>query len=243
MIKLNILYEDDSIVVINKDAGMLTVADRWNHTSVHLQSLLRQRYGEIFTIHRLDKDTSGIICFAKNAEVHKILSEQFETREVEKHYIALVNGHLSEDGYIDQPLVSSESKPGTMIIHKKGKPSYTTYRIVETYSLFTIVDVQIHTGRMHQIRVHFAHIGHPLFIDPIYGKRENFYLSELKGRKYRTGKFTENEENPLITRLTLHSQKLVLKHPISGENMEFKADIPKDIKALINQFNKMEKKK
>ena len=243
MSKLDIIYEDDSIVVINKEAGMLTVADRWNHISVHLQSILRKKYGDIFTIHRLDKDTSGVICFAKNAEVHKILNEQFETREVEKYYVALVSGELTEDGFIDQPLVPSETRPGTTIIHRKGKPSYTSYKIVENYSLFTMVDVRIHTGRMHQIRAHFAYIGHPLFIDPVYGKRENFFLSELKGRKYREGKFSATEEKPLISRLTLHSSKLLIEHPITKEKMEFKAEIPKDIRALTNQFNKIEKKK
>jgi 23S rRNA pseudouridine1911/1915/1917 synthase len=241
--KLDIIYEDDSIVVINKEAGMLTVADRWIHNSVHLQSILRKKYGEIYTIHRLDKETSGVICFAKNADVHKILSEQFETREVEKYYLALVSGELTEDGFIDQPLVPSETRPGTTIIHRKGKPSYTSYKVVENYSLFTVVDVRIHTGRMHQIRVHFAFIGHPLFIDSVYGRREHFMLSELKGRKYKAGKFTETDEKPLMSRLTLHSSRLILEHPITKQKMEFKAEIPKDIKALIHQFDKYDKKK
>jgi 23S rRNA pseudouridine1911/1915/1917 synthase len=235
--QLEIIYEDESIVLINKPSGLLTVADRFQIESHHLQSILRKKYGEIFTVHRLDRDTSGLICFAKNAEVHKILSEQFEHRDIEKYYVALVEGSVPASGEIDEPLVMSETKPGTMKVHKKGKPSLTTYELVKDYELFSHVDIRIHTGRMHQIRVHFNHIGHPLFIDPVYGKREMFMLSELKGKKFKMGKFSE-EEKPLITRLTLHSSKLVFTHPLTNEKMTFEAPLPKDIKALINQADK-----
>lgn len=234
--KLDILYEDDHMVVINKEAGMLTVADRWNQQSLHLQSYLRNKYGEIFTIHRLDKDTSGVICFAKNAEAHKILSEKFETRDIDKTYIALVSGSLEDEGEIDAPLVLSETKPGTTIVHKKGKPSFTTYKVINRYSLFSTVEVKIHTGRMHQIRVHMAHIGCPLFIDPVYGRRSEFFLSEIKGRRYRQGKFSEENERPLMSRLSLHSLRLSFDHPVTGEQMIFEAPLPKDIKAVIKQM-------
>lgn len=237
MSQIEILYEDDHLVVVNKSAGMLTVADRFQQESVHLQSLLRKKYGEIFTVHRLDKDTSGLVVFAKNAECHRILSMAFEERDVHKIYYAIVDGQLAEEGSIDEPLALSESRPGTMKVYKKGKPSLTTFKTLERYEWFSVAEVTLHTGRMHQIRVHMAHIGHPLFIDPIYGRRDAFYLSEWKGRKYKSGKFSD-EERPLIARLTLHAWKLDFNHPFTGEKMHMEAPIPKDLRALINQAKK-----
>jgi 23S rRNA pseudouridine1911/1915/1917 synthase len=234
---IDIIYEDEDIVVLNKEAGMLTVADRFQIESYHLQSALKKKYGEIFTIHRLDRDTSGVICFAKNAESHKILSEKFEHREIEKYYVALVEGSAPEHGIIDEPLALSESKPGTMKVHRRGKPSLTEYNKKEDYGLFSVLDVRIYTGRMHQIRVHLAHAGLPLFIDPVYGRRDLFMLSELKGKKYRMGKHTE-EEKPLISRLTLHSSKLIFDHPRTNLRLTFEAPLPKDFRALINQAEK-----
>ncbi len=237
---IDIIYEDDDIVVLNKEAGMLTVADRFQIESYHLQSALKKKYGEIYTIHRLDRDTSGVICFAKNAESHKIISENFEHREIEKYYIALVEGSAPEHGIIDEPIAHSESKPGTMKVHRRGKPSLTEYNKLSDFGLFSVLDVRIFTGRTHQIRVHLAYVGLPLFIDPIYGRRDNFMLSELKGKKYRIGKHTE-EEKPLISRLTLHSSRLVLDHPTIGIRMTFEAPLAKDLKALIHQAEKRNK--
>lgn len=240
MKKVETIYEDESIVVINKPAGVLTVADRFNIESVHLQSILRKKYGEIFTIHRLDRDTSGVICFAKNAESHKILSEQFEGREVQKIYLALVDGQPLAHGIIDEPLAESQSKKGLMKVYKKGKPSLSEYTLVKAFDRCSLVSIRIFTGRMHQIRVHMAHIGHPLFIDAFYGRREAFFLSELKGRRYRIGKWTE-EEKPLMARQTLHSHKLKINHPVTGKSMEFTAPLPKDMSAVIAQLEKLGK--
>lgn len=234
MAALNIVYEDDHLVIVNKAAGMLTVADRFQQESVHLQSLLRKKYGEIYTIHRLDKDTSGLVVFAKNAECHRAMSLAFEERDVNKVYLALADGNLPDEGTIDEPLALSDTRPGTMKVYKKGKPSLTTFRTLRRFEWFSELEVTIHTGRMHQIRVHLAYIGHPLFIDPLYGRRAEFFLSEWKGRKYKAGKFS-GEERPLCSRLTLHAWKLDFTHPVTGEKMHFEAEVPKDIKALTQQ--------
>ncbi|MBK8699559.1 MAG: RluA family pseudouridine synthase [Saprospiraceae bacterium] len=234
---IDIIFEDDHLVIVNKAAGMLTVADRFQQESVHLQSLLRKKYTEIYTIHRLDRDTSGLLVFAKDAETHRQLSEKFEHRDVKKVYFAMVEGTAPAEGTIDEPLALSESKPGTMKVHKKGKPSLTTFTCLQHYGLFSTLEVHLHTGRMHQIRVHLVHIGIPLFIDPVYGRRSEFRLSELKGKKYRAGKFSD-EEKPLISRLTLHSWKLSFDHPATGKAMHFEAPLPKDMRALINQAEK-----
>jgi 23S rRNA pseudouridine955/2504/2580 synthase/23S rRNA pseudouridine1911/1915/1917 synthase len=236
-VKIDIIYKDEYIVIINKSAGMLTVADRLNIENVHLQSLLRLKYGEIFTIHRLDRDTSGAIIFAKDAESHKILSEQFETRDVQKHYLAIVDGTPPEYGLIDEPLAESQTKRGVMKVYKKGKPSLTEYNVVKQFGRCSLIAVLIHTGRMHQIRVHMAHIGHPLFVDAVYGRREAFYLSELKGRKFKLRKL-EEEERPHISRQTLHSHILKIHYPKTGEKMSFEATVPKDMAALIKQLEK-----
>lgn len=240
MANLDIIYEDDYLVVVNKAAGMLTVADRFQQESVHLQSLLRNKFGQIFTIHRLDRETSGIVCFAKDAETHRLLSQIFEEREVEKYYAAFVEGCPPEEGTIDEPLAMSETKPGTMKVYKKGKPSLTTFQLIKSYQNFSHLRIRIHTGRMHQIRVHMAYIGFPLFIDQVYGRRSEFKLSELKGKKYRIGKYGE-EEKPLISRLTLHAEELSFIHPYTHAKIKFEATLPKDMKALIQQAEKANK--
>jgi 23S rRNA pseudouridine1911/1915/1917 synthase len=233
---IDIIYEDDDIVLLNKEAGMLTVADRFNQESYHLQSALKRMYGDIWTIHRLDKDTSGVICFAKNSESHQILSTNFEQRDIEKFYFAIVEGSAPESGEIDEPLAMSETKPGTMRVHRRGKESLTHFKKIDDLGLFSTLDVQIFTGRQHQIRVHLKHIGLPLFIDPLYGRRESFLLSELKGKNYKLTK--KEEERPLISRLTLHSSKLIFDHPKTGKKMTIEAPVPKDMRALINQARK-----
>ena len=238
--KVDILFEDEFIVVLNKEAGVLTVADRFNFESLHLQSFLRNKYGEIFTIHRLDRDTSGVICFAKDAESHKNLSAQFEGREVEKHYKAIVEGIPPDHGIIDEALAESQTKRGVMKVYKKGKPSVTEYWLSKSYTRCSLLDVQIYTGRMHQIRVHLAYIGFPLFVDPVYGRRESFLLSEIKGKKYRSGKYSD-EERPLISRQTLHSSKLVFNHPFTNARMTIEAPMPKDMTAMLKQMEKLEK--
>lgn len=240
MAALDIIYEDNYLVVVNKAAGMLTVADRFQQESVHLQSILRNKYGQIFTIHRLDRETSGIICFAKDAETHRLLSQIFEEREVEKYYAAFVEGCPPIEGIINEPLAMSETRPGTMKVYKKGKPSLTTFELVKSFQSFSHLRIRIHTGRMHQIRVHLAFIGFPLFIDSLYGRRTEFKLSELKGKKYRIGKFGE-EEKPLISRLTLHAEELSFIHPHTNEKIKFQAALPKDMKALIQQAEKANK--
>lgn len=240
--KLNILFEDEEMIVVDKPAGLLSIPDRFDKNSPNLGTILRNNYPSIHVVHRLDRDTSGVIIFAKNAEAHAFLSQEFEGREVTKKYLALVNGIPPEAGEINVPLIESQSKPGVMVASKKGKESLTHYKLISAHGVFSLVEVQIFTGRMHQIRVHMAYEGHPLFIDPVYGSRSEFLLSELKGRKYKISK-NEEAELPLATRQTLHSFQLSIKHPVTKEYVTFEAPIPKDFKALINQADKHFKSK
>ncbi|HPN72099.1 MAG TPA: RluA family pseudouridine synthase [Saprospiraceae bacterium] len=238
--KLSIIFEDEHLIAVNKPAGLLTVPDRYDTSSQNLTTLMKNKYGTIFTVHRLDRDTSGLIVFAKTEESHRTLSLAFEGRSVEKHYLAIVTGTPPEEGTIDEPIAHSLTKPGTMTVAKKGKASVTNFKVIEKYALFSLLDVHIETGRTHQIRVHMAYIGHPLFIDEVYGTRSSFKVSELKGRKYHISKH-EEEERPLISRQTLHSHKLVFKHPITGETLNLECPLPKDMRALISQAEKWTK--
>ncbi|HPQ22622.1 MAG TPA: RluA family pseudouridine synthase [Saprospiraceae bacterium] len=232
-----IIYEDDHIIVVNKPAGIFTIGERFNPTGENLKSILEPKYGKLFVVHRIDKDTSGLVIFAKDAESHRDLSMQFEHREVEKYYLAIVDGNPSPaEGEIDAPLAESTVTRGKMLIHKRGKDAKSKYEIVESFRDFSLVKVRIFTGRLHQVRVHMASVGHPLMIDSLYGKRSEFYVSEIKGRKYNPGKY--QDEKPMVDRLTLHAYRLSITHPVTGEKMSFEAELPKDMNAILNQLRK-----
>ena len=234
--KIELLYEDDFILVVNKPANFLTIPDRYKHDLPNLYHYLLDRYKEVFVVHRLDKETSGIICFARNADAHRSLSLQFENREIEKTYVALVEGNfVQKNGTIDRPIAKSQSKSGKMIIHKRGKPSLSEYEVVEEFRHFSLLKVRIHTGRQHQVRVHFKAIGHPLAVDPLYNNKSAFFLSRIK-RNYRISKDTE--ERPLMSRTSLHALKLKVKHPLTGKELSFEAEPPKDFKAVLKQLRK-----
>ena len=237
MLKFNILLEDEDLILVDKPAGLLSIPDRYQPDKPNLYHLLHQKREQIFTVHRLDKDTSGLICFAKNETAHKVLSHQFEERTIIKRYIAIVDGRVNkEEDTIDKPIGKDPSKAGRMIISKKGKPSLTQYKVLERFKGFSLIEAKILTGRTHQIRVHFASIGHPLAIDPIYGQRKQFYLSEIKRRKYRIGK--DQEERPLVKRQPLHALALEFNHPTKLKEVSIQAELPKDIKAMVNQLRK-----
>jgi len=235
--KVEIIFEDDSIVIVNKPANFLAIPDRYVSEKPNLVDFLKKRFNEIFVVHRLDKETSGIICYAKNAESHRQLSKQFEERTVEKIYKVLVEGKVhQESGIIDKPIARHVSIAGKMRIHNSGKPSITHYEVEKYIGDYTLLQANIKTGRTHQIRIHFASIGYPLMIDRMYGRQEAFFLSSLKQRKFNLGK--DQEERPLMSRTTLHSWKLTLNHPITGKKMEFEAPLPKDFRAVLKQLTK-----
>lgn len=235
--KPTIIFEDEDLIIVNKPANFLTIPDRFKHELPSVRRWLEEERGEIFVVHRLDRETSGIMCFAKNAASHKHLSKQFQERTAQKFYWAIVDGvPMKEMGLIDKPIAENMAHRGRMIVAKRGKESSTTYKVLETFKGFSLVEAEIHTGRTHQIRVHLAFIGHPLMIDTLYGKRSEFLLSEIKKRKYVQGKNTE--ERPLMSRSTLHAHQLILTHPTSEERLTFISDVPKDFNAVLNQLRR-----
>ena len=232
---LVIVFENDQFVVINKPAGVLSIPDRVQ-SEPSLKDMLIEKYGSIFTIHRLDKETSGIILFAKDAETHKYFSKLFEERTVEKFYLGLVHGAMPEKtGSMDGPIMEHPVFKGQMVINKKGKPSLTDYEVVEDLGKYSLVKFQIHTGRTHQIRVHAKNIGHPIVCDPIYGDGQPVLLSSIK-KKYKLSKH-DTEERPMLNRVALHSYQLKFKDE-AGTDFDLVAELPKDIRALIQQVKK-----
>ncbi len=237
-----IIFEDDDLIVANKPAGLLTIPDRFDSTKPSLVGYLKSLQppdAKVFIVHRLDRETSGILCFAKNEAAHKHLSKQFEEKTAAKFYLALVDGRLiPEFGKIDFSIAESATTPGKMVTAKRGKESLTFYKTLENFKQFTLVEAEIKTGRTHQIRVHFQSLGFPLAVDALYGRRDNLLLSEVK-RKYKLSKLQgTDEERPIMNRTTLHAFRLELEHPTSGERVQFVCEPPKDFAALVSQLQK-----
>lgn len=229
----HIIFEDEQLVAINKPSGILTIPDREGHGA--LKNLLQQQYGEIFTVHRLDKNTSGVIVFARNGTAHRQLSQMFEGREVEKFYLGLVLGKpLNDSGTIETGIMEHPVKKGMMVVNKKGKPAITDYKVLESFRLFSWVQFQIHTGRTHQIRVHTKHLGNPIVCDELYGDGKPVYVSQIK-RDYHLSK-SEETERPILSRMALHSWKLTFT--LNGKEYNLEAEIPKDLRALLKQMQK-----
>ena len=239
MSRYSIIEETDDFVAIDKPSGLLSIPDR-EGDEVSLKKLLKEKYGEIFTVHRIDRDTSGVIVFAKNENAHQHLSQSFEERNVQKFYLGIVRGTLPEKKKtIDAPLAPHGTRKNMMIVHKRGKPSVTDYEVLEEYGKFSFLQFRIHTGRTHQIRAHMQLVGYPLLCDPLYGDGTPLLLSSIK-RNYNLSK-SELEERPILNRLALHSSRLVFDDP-AGHTHDISAELPKDMRALLQQLGKEREK-
>lgn len=232
----SILFEDDDILVVNKPAGVLTIPDRYDLTLPNLRSIFDDKYGKIFIVHRLDRDTSGIVILAKNADAHKNLSMQFEDLTVKKIYHVVVDGVIHQDDMtIDIPLMPDPRKPGRTIPSARGKESLSMLHVMERYRHFTFASIDLVTGRHHQIRVHLSAVGYPLLVDEFYGNSREFYLSNIK-KRFNMKK--NDTEKPLISRITMHAFSLTIQHPTTNEEMLFEADYPKDFAAMLQVLRK-----
>ena len=230
------IFENDSFIAINKPAGLLSIPDRVQ-SEPSLKDMLLEKYGSIFTVHRLDKDTSGIILFAKTEAAHKYFSRLFEERKIEKYYQGLVIGcPAQKKGTLDAPISEHPTQKGLMVVHRKGKPSVTDYEVLEDLKQFSLIQFQLHTGRTHQIRVHCRNMGHPLACDELYGDGKPILLSSLK-KKFKLSRHDE-EERPMLNRLALHSYRLKFTDT-DGKLIDLEAELPKDIRALIQQLKKI----
>jgi 23S rRNA pseudouridine955/2504/2580 synthase/23S rRNA pseudouridine1911/1915/1917 synthase len=240
-VKLNeqIIFHDESFIAINKPSGLLTIPDR-EGKEISLKGLLQERFNQVYTVHRLDRDTSGIVVFALNEQMHKHLSQQFEARETRKVYNGLVLGKpVQTEGVINEPIAEHPTRKGYMTVWRKGKESITEYAVLESFRYFSWMEFRILTGRTHQIRVHMKHLGHPIVCDPLYGDGKPLFISQLK-RDYKLSQ-AHDEERPILSRLALHSAQLRFTG-IDGEVIDLEAPLPKDLRATLNQLGKRVKK-
>jgi len=233
--RYDIIFKNEHFIAVNKPAGLLSIPDRMGQ-DVSLKLLLQQQYGQVFTVHRLDKDTSGVILFALTEQAHADLSQLFEGRSVAKFYRGLVAGKpMHEKGTIEAAITEHPGKQTKMMTHAKGKPSITDYEVLETFGNYTWMQFQIHTGRTHQIRVHMQYMGNPIACDELYGNGEPLLVSALKGKKFKLSA-NELEERPLLSRLALHSYQL--QFVLYGESFDLVAPLPKDLRATLQQLTK-----
>jgi RluA family pseudouridine synthase len=230
-----ILFEDDTIIVLNKPAGLLVLPDRFNRELINLYELLKETFGTIFVVHRIDRETSGVVLFAKTAEAHALLNVAFEKRQVEKLYRAIVVGSPNADsGCIELSITENEHGVRKMKIDKKnGKEAITDYKVIEKFNGYALVEAMPHTGRTHQIRIHLSAIGLPILADPLYSTSGWFFLSSIK-RNYKSN----GEEKPLLARTALHAFSLSFIHPATGEKTQIEAPMPKDMETVLKVLKK-----
>jgi RluA family pseudouridine synthase len=223
-----ILFEDENFVLVNKPPFLSTLEDR--HEPVNLLALARAYTADAQVCHRIDKDTSGVLAIAKNPEAYRHMSLQFEKREVNKIYHAIVDGiHNFKDVLVDAPIVKQDD--GIVKIKKDGKPAQTYFTSLKSYKLHTLVECRPITGRMHQIRIHLTTLKAPITGDDTYGGKP-FYLSSVK-RGFNLKK--ETEEQPIMKRMALHAYALGFQD-MAGNTQKIEAPYPKDIQALIRQL-------
>lgn len=230
-----IISETPDWVAVNKPPGIFSIPGREGKEK-SLKEILQENYERVFTVHRLDKDTSGIIIFARNEAAHQLLSMEFEKRQAEKFYLGFVTGSLLPvKSIISAPLMEHPVKKGTMVVNPKGKESVTEYEVLENFGVSSWVQFKLITGRTHQIRVHMKYAGHPLLCDSLYGDDRPFFLSSIKS-KFKLSKNLEKEK-PLMNRLALHAYRLKFTDK-NSEPVELEAPLPRDIAALLHQLRK-----
>lgn len=227
---IDILYEDGSLIAVNKPAGMTTIPGNAQERSQSLAGAVEKHTGQkIFVVHRLDRETSGVVVFAKTAEDHKTMNIQFDKKEVGKHYIALVEGACCfEEKEINIPVSKSKSRSRKPALSSKGLEAITRVKVLKRSGGYSLMEVFPVTGKRHQIRLHLKAIGHPLAFDRLYGRKDPLPVSLITGDPDDIGR--------MLSRMPLHAKSIEFMHPATGQKIKIEADAPEDLKVIFEKF-------
>jgi len=212
-----VLWVDEALLVVNKPPGLPVLPDGYHPEAPYLRGSLEPLYGRLWTVHRLDKETSGAVVLARTAAAHRHLNTQFQEHQTNKIYHALVVGVPEwEEQMVEAPLLPDGDRRHRTIVSAQGKPAQTHFRLLQRFTGYALVEATPRTGRTHQIRAHLAHIGHPIVGDHLYGCA-----------------------SALLGRAGLHASSLELVHPMSGEMMRFSAPYPEDFQGVLRQLEEI----
>jgi 23S rRNA pseudouridine1911/1915/1917 synthase len=231
-IPLDIVYQDNSLLVINKPPGLVVHPGAGNPKSTLINALLHYDpdlaiVPRVGLIHRLDKDTSGLLLIARTLEAHHFLTKQMQTRHIHRLYEAIVIGHPKRSGTIDLPIGRHPRQRTKMaVLPQGGKPACTHYKVIEQLAVHSYLEIELETGRTHQIRVHMAHIHHPILGDPLYSRSRHYSI------------FNEEIHHLLqaFKRQALHAKKIIFTHPATGNTCFFEAPRPLDFEMLLKKL-------
>lgn len=215
-----VLYEDDCMIAINKPAGVLTIPGGFSENTHDLKTILEIKFGKLWVVHRLDKDTSGIVLFALDADSHKILNVQFDQREIRKEYRAIVYGVAQwKNQSCDRALLVNGDRSHRTIASTHGKPAQTDFEVLHRFPCFSYLKAMPHTGLTHQIRAHLSILAHPILSDSLYAKSTML-----------------PDDDVLMPRMALHAQQISFRHPKTEEVMQLSAPLPQDFRAALEQL-------
>jgi RluA family pseudouridine synthase len=231
-ISIEVIFQDDSLLVVNKPSGLATLPDGYNPTLPHIKSVLEEQYGPLWMVHRLDKDTSGVLVLARSASAHRSLNSQFEHRQVSKVYHALVDGTPDwQQRTVSLPLLANgDRQHRTVVDLHTGKSAVTHLTIIERFGKCCLLQAVPETGRTHQIRAHLAALGLYIIGDKLYTRRAD-----------QQEKDNVSQIDPSVgsgVTMALHAQSIELSHPLSGQRLKFTAPYPPELAALLERMRK-----